>query len=134
MNVDRVHYKATIGLFNIVMLTHCKTSSINMAETLLCTLMHIHTCVTVLIIKLLEFIFFSFCMVIFLTLNLLPFKLHFPILDDFTTFQTTSHVYIHLPDYQSCVHTSSRLLVMCTYIFQTTSHVYIQISLNLFIL
>ena len=130
MYVYIVNYRATIGLFNIVKLNHGKTSCINMAETLLCTLMHIHTCVTVLIIKLLEFIFFPFCMVIFLTLNLLPFKLLFPILDDFTIFQTTSHVYIHLPDYQSCVHTPSRLPVMCTYIFQTTSHVYIQISLK----
>ena len=96
MYVDIVNYRATIGLFNIVKLTHGKTSSINMAETLLCTLMYIHTCVTVLIIKLLEFIFFPFCMVIFLTLNLLPFKLHFPILDEFTIFQTTSHVYIQM--------------------------------------
>ena len=36
-------------------------------------------------------------MVIFLSLNLLPFKLLFPILDDFTIFQTTSHVYIQIP-------------------------------------
>ena len=69
-------------------------------------------------------------MVIFLTLNLLPFKLHFPILDDFTPFHTTSHVYIHLPYYHSCVHTPSILPVMFTYTFHTTSHVYIQISLK----
>ena len=50
MNVDIVNYRAMIGLFNIVKLTHGKTSHINMAETLLCTLMHIHTCVTVLTI------------------------------------------------------------------------------------
>ena len=35
-------------------------------------------------------------MVIFLSLNLLPFKLLFPIWDDFTIFQTTSHVHIQI--------------------------------------
>ena len=54
------------------------------------------SCPSVFIIKLLEFIFFPFCMVIFLSLNLLPFKLNFPILDKFTIFQTTSHVYMQI--------------------------------------
>ena len=55
MNVDIVNYREKIGLFNIV--NHGKTSAINIAETLLCTLMHIHTCLSVFIIKLLEFVF-----------------------------------------------------------------------------
>ena len=96
MNVDIVYYRAMIGLFNIVKLNRGKISSINMVESLICTLMHIYTCVSICISKFLEFIFFPFCMVLFLTLNLFPFKLLFPVSDDFTIFQTTSHVYIHI--------------------------------------
>ena len=84
-----------IGLFNIVKFKRGKMSSSNMWDILICNLIYIQTCMS-FVSRCFAVIFFSFCMVLFLTLNILPFKFFFPILDDFSNFQTTFHIYIHV--------------------------------------
>ena len=85
-----------IGLFNIIKFKRGKFSSTNMIAPLMYILTYIHTCISWLICKFLVLFFFPFCMALFLILNLLPFKFFFPVLDDFSIFHTTIHMYIQV--------------------------------------
>ena len=96
MNVDIVYYRAMIGLFNTIKIKGCKISP-TMIEELMCTFTCIYTCLSWFICKCLAVIFFPFCMALFLILNLLfPFKSVFHVSDDFTIFQATIQMYIHV--------------------------------------
>ena len=94
MYADIVHYRAAIGLFNIKKFKLGKTS--NTTAEILMALKYIHACLSWFLCKLLAIVSLPFCMALFLLLNFLPLRFFFPVLDDFSTFRITSHMYIKI--------------------------------------
>ena len=66
-------------------------------EPFMFILMYIYTCISWFICKSLAFIIFPFCILLFLILNILPFRFFFPILEDFIIFLTSLRMYAQIP-------------------------------------
>ena len=96
MNIDIVTYRAIIGLFNTVKFKCGIFLPATIFDILTWVLTHIRTFLSQFLLRVLSFICFPFFMAIFLILNLLPFRFHFPVLGDFNNFQTTMFIYLQI--------------------------------------
>ena len=86
-----------IGLFNTVKFKRGKISPIKLSEVLKYALNYTLNCISLLLCKALAYIFFPFCIVLFLILNLfVPLKFFIPVLEDFSIFHTTCNMYLQI--------------------------------------
>ena len=97
-----VYYRTMIGLFNTLKMKRVKFLMTNMVSILMFIRSYVSNCMIWLPCKLLDFLFFPFCMVSFLLMNLLLLKLIFPVLDDFSSYHTVSRMYIYKSHSNSC--------------------------------
>ena len=93
MNVSIGYYRAAIGLFDMVNVKFDKNPCLS--DNVLWVFKCIGTCIVWFICRLLTIVYFPVCIAIFLLLNCFLLKLFFPVLNDFSTFLTTTRMYIN---------------------------------------
>ena len=94
MNVSIGYYRAAIGLFNMVNSKFDKKPCLS--DDVLLVIKCVGTCILWFICRLLTIVYFPVCMAIFLLLNCFLLKLFYHVLNDFSTFPTTTRMYINI--------------------------------------